>query len=321
MSNQAVISVIVPAYNSEKYIKRCLDSLGRQTYSGFEAVIIDDGSTDQTLRIVKDYTRNDERYKVFHQMNMGLSDARNTGIDNSNGKYIIFLDSDDELEIDALGKIIELLEKWDLDMLLFDALAFDQDGSIADQSRQSAYNRGEITRKVISGEQMFVELMKKNSYIECAVLYAAKRSLYMDNHFRFYPKLIHEDCLFTSQVYYTASRVMYRNLKLYRRYFNDGSIMQSRTPESEFRNYAIVLLEYLNFFYGKKIALSALGWYKEYAMSLYYRTVNNYEQMNDKSEADHRLREKVDQQIDSHRCRPSIMWKVKRRVERIFLGK
>lgn len=102
-------SIVIPAYNREDYLNRCLDSILAQKYRNWEAVVVDDGSTDNTRNIVQDY--NDDRIRYFYKDNGGASSARNVAIDKSNGKYIAFLDSDDEYKPDHLQSIYNFLEE------------------------------------------------------------------------------------------------------------------------------------------------------------------------------------------------------------------
>ena len=104
------ISVIVPVYNVEDYLIRCIKSITEQTYSNTEIILVDDGSTDNSGRICDEYAASDKRIRVIHQSNMGLSGARNTGIDNAIGRYIFFCDSDDYLQQDTLEKMIDRLK-------------------------------------------------------------------------------------------------------------------------------------------------------------------------------------------------------------------
>ena len=89
------ISVIVPVYKVEKYLQQCIDSILVQTFTDFELLLIDDGSPDRCGEICEEYAQKDERIRVFHQENAGLSCARNTGLMNSSGKYVTYIDSDD----------------------------------------------------------------------------------------------------------------------------------------------------------------------------------------------------------------------------------
>lgn len=107
-----LISVIINAYNSEKYIRKCIDSVINQTYKNIEIVVINDGSTDNTLEILNSY--DDSRIKIITQKNKGLALSRNVGIDNSNGKYIYFLDADDLIEKDTIEYLYNICKKYDV---------------------------------------------------------------------------------------------------------------------------------------------------------------------------------------------------------------
>ena len=92
------ISVIVPVYNTEKYLRRCIDSVLAQTYQDFELLLIDDGSKDSSGAICDEYAAKDARVRVFHKENGGVSSARNLGLDNARGEWVTFVDSDDYIE-------------------------------------------------------------------------------------------------------------------------------------------------------------------------------------------------------------------------------
>ena len=104
--NEELISIIVPVYNVEEYLKECIDSIINQTYKRIEIILVDDGSTDKSGKICDDYAKIDKRIKVVHKENGGLSDARNVGISVSSGKYIAFVDSDDWVEKTMYKKCI-----------------------------------------------------------------------------------------------------------------------------------------------------------------------------------------------------------------------
>lgn len=104
----ALISIIVPVYNVEKYLRHCLDSLLKQTYKNIEVIMIDDGSKDSSGQICDEYANKHENFCVIHKKNAGLGMARNTGLEYVHGEYITFLDSDDYLESAALNFYIEI---------------------------------------------------------------------------------------------------------------------------------------------------------------------------------------------------------------------
>lgn len=98
-----LVSVIIPVYNVEKYLRRCLNSVIDQEYKNIEIILVNDGSTDNSLEMAISYKEKDKRIKVFSQENQGLSAARNTGLDKSQGEYIIFIDSDDYVSKDYVS--------------------------------------------------------------------------------------------------------------------------------------------------------------------------------------------------------------------------
>lgn len=113
------VSVIVPAYNVEKYIHRCVESILKQSYRNFELILVDDGSTDHSGRICDEYEKKDNRIRVIHQKNAGLSGARNTGIHYSTGDVLFFVDSDDYVSHYLLEKVLAAFAKSEADMIQF----------------------------------------------------------------------------------------------------------------------------------------------------------------------------------------------------------
>lgn len=124
-------SIIIPVYNSEKTIKRCLNSLTSQTYKNFEVLLIDDGSTDNSLNILTKYANNDSRFKVFHQKNSGPSSARNKGLDNSSGNIICFIDSDDYVIENYLEELNNKFNDNNADLVFFSYNKFNENGIIS----------------------------------------------------------------------------------------------------------------------------------------------------------------------------------------------
>ena len=123
---QKFISVIIPCYNVENYVARCLDSVINQTYNNLEIICVNDGSTDNTLAILKDYAKKDSRIKIIDKKNGGLSSARNAGIEVASYEYVVFLDSDDwiepntyELAISKMDDDIDLV-RWNVRLVNYD---------------------------------------------------------------------------------------------------------------------------------------------------------------------------------------------------------
>ena len=129
-----LISVVLPIYNVEKYLKRCLESVVNQTYKNLEIILVNDGSTDSCLQICEEYAKCDNRIKLINKKNSGLGMARNTGIDNANGEYICFFDSDDYIKLDTIEKLYRKIEKEMPEIICFGFNRVSTDGKITDKN-------------------------------------------------------------------------------------------------------------------------------------------------------------------------------------------
>ena len=147
--NNKLISVIVPAYNAEKYIGKCIDSVLAQTYRDWELISVDDGSQDGTLGILKRYAKADCRIRVIRQVeNQGPGIARNTGIAEAKGKYVVFIDSDDYIEKDYF----QLLSEHDEDVVFINVRNVDEEGRVLKEDHMSKNKR--LTKETILRRQM-----------------------------------------------------------------------------------------------------------------------------------------------------------------------
>lgn len=113
------VSVIIPIYNEESYLKKCIDSVLKQTYHNIEVLLVNDGSTDNSFEICKKYAESDKRVIVLNQENMGVSAARNQGIRKSRGKYIVFVDSDDWIEAETIRNLIDIQSNYNYDLVIY----------------------------------------------------------------------------------------------------------------------------------------------------------------------------------------------------------
>ena len=116
MNENTKISVIIPVYNVEKYLRQCLESVINQTYKNLEIILVNDGSTDNSGKICEEYALKDERIKVIHKENGGISSARNTAVDIAKGEYITFIDSDDDVELDFIDYLYDILKHFNCKM-------------------------------------------------------------------------------------------------------------------------------------------------------------------------------------------------------------
>lgn len=128
--NDVLVSVVLPIYNVEIYLERCINSIINQTYTNLEIILVDDGSLDNCPRICDEWAKKDSRIMVIHKKNAGLGMARNTGIENASGKYICFFDSDDYVKLDIIEKTVILAEKVNADIVTFGYSNVDNNGVV-----------------------------------------------------------------------------------------------------------------------------------------------------------------------------------------------
>lgn len=191
------LSIIIPAYNAESYIEACIKSVLRQNMpvDSMEVIIIDDGSTDNTGHIADKLASEHKTVTVHHQINKGLSEARNKGIELAKGDYLMFVDSDDLLVKDCAIQLVDACDKDNLDILQFGAADMTPNG----HNRRMTYpEAGRITE----GKEL---LMRKIQV--CAPFAIYRRRFLTDNMLYFYPGIYHEDDEFKTRAFYLASRV------------------------------------------------------------------------------------------------------------------
>ncbi|SKB64121.1 Glycosyl transferase family 2 [Lachnospiraceae bacterium] len=224
-----LLSIIIPAYNAEKYLVQCLDSVLLSDYADIEVVVVNDGSTDNTQGLLSIAEEKDKRIRVIHQENGGVSKARNNGLKNASGQYIMFLDADDMLTEDALDRILDSIRKEDIDFRAFAYETFYDDGT-----RKSEYY--DFSEKSCSDTRTADRIMYASSrWNECwGKIY--KRSI-IDTHELKFPEgvPIGEDFLFVLR-YYEKCRTFYISndaILLYRQHA--GSAMRRYGAEDRLR--------------------------------------------------------------------------------------
>lgn len=231
----ALVSVVIPVYNSELYISDCIDSVLAQTYPHFEIILVDDGSTDRSLDILKSYQEN-PKIRLLQIENSGQSVARNCGIEHATGQYVIFIDSDDYWKKNTLEVTVSLAEEMQLDMVLFDGESFIDDKITQEHIKESlnayltkGFKPDTYVRNapsgVFSGAEFLTNQMDNNKFIASPVLYLYKRDRF--KNIRFVPNIIHEDNAFTMELLVNDGRVMATPTSLYRRRIRENSIMTS----------------------------------------------------------------------------------------------
>ncbi|HEW3677799.1 TPA: glycosyltransferase family 2 protein [Streptococcus pneumoniae] len=206
------ITVIVPVYNVENYLRKCLDSIISQTYKNIEIVVVNDGSTDASGEICKEFSEMDHRILYIEQENAGLSAARNTGLNNMSGNYVTFVDSDDWLEHDALDRLYGALKKENADISIGRYNSYDETRYVY----MTYVTDPDDSLEVIEGKAIMdregVEEVRNGNWT-VAVLKLFKRELLQDLPFPI--GKIAEDTYWTWKVLLRASRIVYLNRCVY----------------------------------------------------------------------------------------------------------
>lgn len=160
-----MISIIIPVYNKEKYIKKCLESITNQTYKNIEIIVINDGSTDNSENIIKEFAKKEKRIKVFTQSNGGVSKARNQGLKYASGEYILFVDADDYVEADYVEKMVAYKE----DLIVCGYINVQKNGNKINYIKNKVfYDKNEIIKNSLKKENNslmvtpYVKLFKHN---------------------------------------------------------------------------------------------------------------------------------------------------------------
>lgn len=212
------ISIITSVYNTESYLKECLDSLLNQTNQDFELIIINDGSKDDSLKIIKNYENKIKNMIIIDKKNTGVADSRNKGLERATGDYMMFLDSDDYLETDAIEKIIYNIKENIADIYMYETRHFNKSSTEED-----------VHKKIFDSLPNYVSL--KNHPILCKVIRSTpivySKKIY--DEVRFIPNTVHEDNYYCLKAYSMAEKIFVARRVIYnaRTREDKTSIMQN----------------------------------------------------------------------------------------------
>lgn len=209
-----LISVIVPVYNVEKYLERCIDSILNQTYKNLEIILVDDGSTDKSPKICDKYLDRDRRVRVIHKENGGLSDARNTGIQIATGDFISFIDSDDYIDINMYDSMMKILQ--------------DNDGDIIECGVKHVYNNKIIESNNIENKSFTSEEAIEELILERSLHQTVWNKIYKKNVIEgllFEKDKINEDEFWTYKAFSKSNKILSINNKFYYYIHREDSIM------------------------------------------------------------------------------------------------
>ncbi|MBQ3128907.1 MAG: glycosyltransferase [Clostridia bacterium] len=325
MENSVKVSVVIPVYNVEKYLCECVDSVLKQTYSSYEIILVDDGSTDSSGSICDSYAINDSRISVIHKENGGLSSARNEGLKKANGKYIYFLDSDDYLKAQTLEKLVETAEKENSDIVFFDAVSF---ADVEDNFKVSQNYIRKYNYKTGKGTAVFSEMQKNDEFHSAVPLLFIKKDLLEQNDIHFIDGIYYEDMLFTYQVFCCARVASQIKEAFYHRRYRKNSIMTSNKNPKHFASFTRVYEEVKSF--SELLGIADEAFAKVYIVRCAFNCFNIYEKLskNDKKENKEKIKAISDDILKNNafgnkalqmRCYGKIFWVIYKLIEIPFM--
>lgn len=227
LKNNLKISVVIPVYNAECFLKRCVDSVLEQNYSGLQIILVDDGSTDTSREICNEYKQKYKNIVVVYQENQGLSVARNNGIAHATGEYILFLDSDDWLVSDFLQKITQvIIKEKNIDVLMYAAEKVDAVNGVKEYIG-THFDALKLNGK--SGQEALNYILSEDKDYEWyAWKYLLRLEFLRKNELRFVPHRYYEDVEWTPRMFYAAKKVWYVDEVGIQYWFhNPGSILNA----------------------------------------------------------------------------------------------
>ena len=242
------VSVIIPIYNVEKYLTSCLNSIVNQTLKEIEIICVNDGSIDDSLLILLNYSKNDDRIVIIDQRNRGLSEARNTGVKFSNGEFIYFIDSDDLLKQNALFELYEYGTKNNLDIIFFKFLRFKNRLNLEIIKDENVNNTNYFLKpeNIMEGQNLLIELKKNKHLTSSACIIFLRKQFYIDAGLSFYPGILHEDELFYINAIFLANRTTFIKKIYYYYRMHKKSIIHKKKNIKYLYGYLISYCEMIN---------------------------------------------------------------------------
>lgn len=246
MMSNIKVSVIVPVYNTAPYLREAVGSVMRQTLSDIEIICVDDGSTDNSLEILKELAENDDRIVVTHQENQGLSVTRNNAMKYVHGKYVYFFDSDDMLLEDTLSQCYEACERNNLDFCFFDAEIMLEEGARPlSWNYHRTYNFEENT--IYKGKDLLNKMLDTYTHRSVAWLWLLRKENIDAIDISFYPGILHEDELYSILLFLQSNRVGCVKQSFVKHRVRATSIMGKKYSLRNVNSYLIVIDELQRF--------------------------------------------------------------------------
>ena len=221
----AVVTIILPVYNNEDTVEACIASIKEQTLTDFECIIVNDGSTDNSLSVINKSIQDDSRFTLIDSMHKGLSTARNIGIRNATSPIIMYIDADDLALPMMMHQAVTFLNTYDLDMMIFDAEPFNCDVSPLKYKGEQKYFTRRKDYGISTGKEYIYNMLKNRDYVYAVFIQAIRKNKIK---YKFYPKMRAQDELYTIQNLYMSNKVGHLHEVLYKKSCRRASVANSR---------------------------------------------------------------------------------------------
>ena len=232
-------SIIIPIYNTERFLKRCIESCLSQTYKNIEVILVNDGSTDHSKEICERYERKDSRICLLDKKNEGVSKARNDAIKTATGDYIIFLDSDDYLENTACERVDEILSKQRLDILCCVAKEWNKRNTKMLDSSKVLYG------KVVRGKEYIKNELKNNKWRAVIWVNVYRRGFLLEKKLFFESNVVHEDVEWLPHVFFNANTCLDTDILIYNYVKRKDSITTRRDYLDNYRSVNVYVPKFI----------------------------------------------------------------------------
>lgn len=279
------VSVIVPVYNVEKWVGRCLDSLLSQTKDNYEIIVVNDGSTDDSLNICRKYESKYTKIKVFSKLNGGLSDARNFGLNYASGNYVMFVDSDDFVEENYIEKMFTIISKKKALMAICGFYLTDEKGKKLDLFPQSRTLNFSNDKVEISGKELLYYLYNESGWVDVPAWNKIfDRKIF--EKYKFKKGVYFEDSALIHKLVWNISQIMVIHEPLYNYVQRQNSIINSPVNLKKIKDRNAYNVDRINFFKNRDSRLYYLSTvtYRRWILRMY---VNNPALINDKKLTDY----------------------------------
>ena len=263
------ISLIIPLYNAVKHIRACLDSVVSQTFDDYEVILVDDGSTDETVNIIEEYTSKNKKFKLISQINNGVSSARNYGIETSTSPYVALLDQDDVLHPQALEVLYYLIKKYDTDVSSFDVKVVQDEFNL---DKAKLYDIEKLSPVVIDQPvENFFENHKGKSIWVWNKLYKREAIKGVEFPVGVQPA---EDTVFSLKITFNVKSIVRVNVPFLYYRLSTTSVMKKGVNENYVRSHAKAAWEMYNYFIQSgKVTGQRLEWVRAYLTRFIFKSL------------------------------------------------